>query len=1257
MCHRRAVCNTAFLTGALVLVLSMGVRVGHSSDWPMWRADARRSATTKQQLADELHLQWIRRLPTPHVAWPDQPRITHDQIHEPVVAGELLYIGSSQTSTMAAYNTRDGSMRWMFPVDGPVRLAPVVADGLLYFTSDDGYLYCLDAERGTLLWKFRGGPSDRWVLGNERLISAWPARGGPVVAEGTVYFAASIWPFMGTFLHALDAETGAVRWTNDGDGSLFIQQPHNSDSFAGIAPQGSLVVIGDHLLVPGGRSLPACYDRHTGELVHYLLAENSKRGGGSEVMAAGEIYINGGQAFETATGKNLASFAGPTALDEETIFDFSPINREYRAYDLSASAFETIEVKDRRGNPVTMRRWSPEPIWSFKSFGGDDLIRAGDRLYAADGDKILAIELPRDDVPVRVVWEESVDGHVARILAADDRLFAVTLEGDLCCFGANATTARRHAAPEPPAVVPATNKLDTLLAAAGTSRSEAEGYAIVWGAGDRDLVTSMLNETELRLVVVDPDREQAEGLRLALTAMGLYDERISVHEGRPGEILLPPYLANLTFIGDPAEVGLDVTDVDDQGLATVFDSMRPFGGAAVLTLDESKHKALAKRLGESALVGAALESVDGYSVLTRSGPLPGSGNWTHEHADAANTRASTDTRVRAPLGLLWFGGTSNEDVLPRHGHGPQPQVIDGRLFIEGPDMLRAVDIYTGRFLWQRELPGVGGFFNNTSHDPGANGTGTNYISASDGIYVAFGEECLRLDPASGETMAHFTLPRDEERDAASAWGYLNVVGDLLIGGADPIVVPKGLLDFGRGASNITQSASKRLVAMDRYTGEVRWTLRAENHFRHNAICVGGGRLYAVDHLSEQELAMRKRRGEHPDGNSRLAAYDLETGRVIWGTSEGVFGTWLGYSAEQGMLIESGRPGRDMLGDEPKGMRAFRAADGSVLWSKPYPGPPILLGDRIFTENAAYDLASGEVATRIDPLTDREVPWTWQRNYGCNAPMASTNLLTFRSGAAGYYDLAGDGGTGNFGGFRSGCTNNLIVAGGILCAPDYTRTCTCGYQNQTSIALVPMADVEMWTEYPLADLGKHAVERLAVNLGAPGDRRDAAGRLWLNECDLAEVDFDPSLGYYTTHMSHVASPELPWVAASGCRGIRRVVIDMGHEANLAKETGGTDGAVDAETGRFTVRLHFCDPDNVKPGRRVFDVSINGSVVLEDFDIVAAGGSSCGIVREFHGLPTGGKLEIDFDAVRNVATSDVTRRAEAAILNAIEIERER
>src|SRR5207248_3700058 len=136
------------------------------------------------------------------------------------------------------------------------------------------------------------------------------------------YFAAGIWPFMGIFLHAIDARTGKVVWSNDGDSCIFIKQPHNADSFAGVAPQGPLAVAGDKLLVPGGRSVPACYDRKTGKLLYYLLGENGKRGGGSKVTTTGKIFFNGGAAYDVETGKHLGPIPRRTVLSDRVLFGF-----------------------------------------------------------------------------------------------------------------------------------------------------------------------------------------------------------------------------------------------------------------------------------------------------------------------------------------------------------------------------------------------------------------------------------------------------------------------------------------------------------------------------------------------------------------------------------------------------------------------------------------------------------------------------------------------------------------------------------------------------------------------------------------------------------------------------------------------------------------------------------------------------------------------------------------------------------------------
>ena len=50
----------AGLSAALSLLLS---GTAQADDWPMWRADPGRSATSAEQLPAELHLRWVRMLP------------------------------------------------------------------------------------------------------------------------------------------------------------------------------------------------------------------------------------------------------------------------------------------------------------------------------------------------------------------------------------------------------------------------------------------------------------------------------------------------------------------------------------------------------------------------------------------------------------------------------------------------------------------------------------------------------------------------------------------------------------------------------------------------------------------------------------------------------------------------------------------------------------------------------------------------------------------------------------------------------------------------------------------------------------------------------------------------------------------------------------------------------------------------------------------------------------------------------------------
>ena len=416
--------------------------------------------------------------------------------------------------------------------------------------------------------------------------------------------------------------------------------------------------------------------------------------------------------------------------------------------------------------------------------------------------------------------------------------------------------------------------------------------------------------------------------------------------------------------------------------------------------------------------------------------------------------------------------------------------------------------------------------------------------------------------------------------------------------------------------------------MDRHSGKVLWEREAAFNFRHNAIIAGGGKVFCLDRITDARAAVLKRRGQSPQ-EPRLLALDAKTGNTVWETDENVFGTWLAYSVERDLLLQAGSANRDRARDETgQGLVAYRGASGKIVWSTadPYDGPCMIVGDRILTQTGgngpgtALSLIDGKPLSRKHPLTGGQTPWTFSRNYGCNTAIASMNLITFRSAAAGYFDLAGDGGTGNFGGFRSSCTANLIPADGVVAGPDYTRTCACSYPIQSSVALFHAPDVETWTFNPIAPAAGR-IERLGVNFGAPGDRRDSNGTLWLEYPAVGGPS--PSvplevLGagahFQRKHSSTIVADSRPWVGASWMRGAEQIRITL------------TDDA-DADPAKYTVRLYFIEESIAAGNARRFDVAIQGKTVIEGLDVARdAGGVNRMLVRQFDGVDASVSLTV-------------------------------
>ena len=1214
----------------LSIFIFLLISINQAADWPMWRYDPGRSASSPEALPENLELLWTRIETARQPVWDDplnQDLMRFDCVFEPIVLGKGLYLGYNDCDKVLALDIETGKEIWTYFVDGPVRLPLAGWQDRIYFTSDDGYVYCLTADKGELVWKFRGGPSDRKILGNKRLISTWPARGGVVLEDGILYFAAGIWPFMGTFIYALDAESGEIIWRNESTGAHYINQPHNSPAFGGIAPQGTFVISGDRLLIPGGRSIPGCFDKNTGEMLYFHLAEYNKSTG-AFTCANDDYFFNHFRDRET----NLYRVDTGEIIDE--VMGKYPVMTK----DVFYMSGDSILVRDAK-NPKTV-------LATFHVNAQTDLIKAGPFLYAAGNDSITCLKLQTPTL-ASVVWRKRVN-NVERLIAADGKLFAVTLDGNLLAFGASqgpAQALKRSSSTKSPSA-------ETLLQAEEILHQTGaqDGYALLYGTGNGDLLSALVQKSDLFIIGVDADKQNIETCRRRFDALGLLGHRVSFLPGTPETFPAPPYMASLIVINNPQKLS-------DSTLAHLYETLRPYGGTLWVSADKKDLEAAAAGFEAE---GAHIKLADHSMTVSKDGPLPGSSSWTHQYGNISNTVKSDDELVKLPLGILWFGGSSNMDVLPRHGHGPPEQIVKGRLIIEGLDCIQARDVYTGRVLWKTALkkPDIYGVYYNETyantpldpsynqeHLPGANSRGANFVATSDGIYVIDDDECRVLDLATGETINILQLPLNNAGNKPD-WGYLGVLDHLLIAGSDFVPFSERTPPTKEETQQIQElsgkdwrkyrdfndyddTASRKLVVMDRHSGDVKWQMTSNYGFIHNAVTANQNTIYCLDKYPPAVEKRLARRGISKPSDYRLLALDAQSGDMLWQTNENIFGSWLSISPEYNLLLQATRPSRDMVRDEDgERMIVYNAETGEMMWDRAieYANPPILHHEKIITDNAAYDLFTGEQINRTDPLTGEEIPWTYSRTYGCNYNIAGEYLLSFRSAAAGFYDLFKEGGTGNYGGFKSGCTSNLIAADGLLNAPDYTRTCQCSYQNQTSLALIHMPELEYWTTNQWQWNGKR-IQRIGINLNAPGDRIADDGTLWLDFPSVGGESPDIPIQLDSTHIrpfrrfsSSLNGKNEKWIAASGLEGPIHLNIRLANQA--------------VDEAEYTVELYFAEVFDKKPDERLFDIFIQGIKVQEKFDVRrTAGAANMPLVKSFSGIRAADNVTVECRPAKN------------------------
>ena len=905
-------------------------------------------------------------------------------------------------------------------------------------------------------------------------------------------------------------------------------------------------------------------------------------------------------------------------------------------------------------------------LWRLPCKCPDSMILAGSVLFAGGKGQVVAVNAATG----KKLWTGEVDGKAKGLAVSDGQLFVSTDTGAIYCFGSAGppqfASIRRPARP----VAYPRDKLTPIYEAAANAIVEKtgvdKGYCLVLGCGTGRLAFELAKRTELMIYGLEPDHKKVERARKALDAAGVYGVRVCIDQGSLSTVPYSDYFANLVVSEQVLLSGLprsgrargfwarlfDKRPIEPPSAKELFRVLKPLGGVACIgqpgeatnLVEPLTPEEVKKWLEAGGVSDYQVSEGSGVWVTATRGALPGAGCWTHQYANAANTTCSDDQLVKCPLGLLWFGKPGPHTMAERHRRAAVPLAINGRFFVQGEgyasrigvgkNVVMAYDAYNGLKLWERSIRGA--LRTGVSSQP------SSMAANADSLFVVAGAECFRLDAATGRTEATYKAPAATD-GKPRRWGYVACVGELLY-----------------GSRTSGRSSCDCIFAIDITTGRLRWT-HAVRNVPETAIAIGDGRLMFADMdvtqeerqaaLQDKTAELERLKGtERAEAEKKLnaatvrlvGALDARSGNMLWqkpidltGCGGGAYYMALANIYKDGVLVffgvyNDGHYWRQFFAGQFGSRRvvALSAKDGNLLWTKKigYRVRPLVVGDTFHAEPWAFDLRTGEQRTRAHPVTGREEVWQFARpGHHCGCPAASPHTMLFRSSCLGYYDLVGDYGTMHFGAQRPGCWINFIPANGLLIMPEASSGCMCAFPNMCTAVFKHRKQNRAWA-YFSSPGPMTPVKRLALNFGAPGDRKDDAGTLWFGYPRpggslvlrfKVGTSLLPGGGYFRHDPARlqVQGSDKAWVFRSGARGLTQCTVPV-----IGKGQ---------EPGAYTVRLSFVELDNDRPGQRVFDVKLQGEVVLENFDIFrAAGGRNKAVVREFKDVDVRSDLRIEF-----------------------------
>ncbi len=1194
----------------------------------------------------------------------------------PMVAEGRVFIGSDD-GWVYCLDAKAGTLVWKLragPNDDrilargrmvsrwPVRTGILVDDGIAYFGAgvfphENIFLYAVQAATGKVLWK--NDAISQQDAGRNDLSPQ-----GYLLATQDILFvpsgrslAASFNRSTGEYL--VKPEPG---WRGDAGGQIGGTQAFLADD--------QIFAVGEHQILALDQDKQKSGFGWFAGTQMTLAGDHGYMANGTEIVAIDRLAHAEGtrkrHALQMKSAKVAASLKKHPALAEVKVLqaaesalraakkaagdkETDAVKTAEAALALAAQKYEPqrVDYKAKQDELAQAKKdiatYSDEGVkWKLASKNESALILAGGTIFSGGQDEVIAIEATTG----KQVWQAKVEGAARGLAVANGHLVVSTSTGKIYNFA------------DPSAVAPPSNKIEPNITAEPFAKDEltdkyaaaaeailkqtgvTKGFCLVLGSERGRLAYELAKRSELIVFGVDSDAKKVEAARAALINTGLYGPRITFDHLDLSVIPYGSYFANL-IVSDSDVLTSIPTDVARH--------LKPLGGLICLKSGAKADAFLAatKLLDEKATLTKGSE----WTILKRAA-LPGAGDWSHQYGNAANTSSNNDQRIKGGLSVLWYGDPGPGKMVNRHAGAVGPISVNGRLFIQGDTTVMAYDAYNGEQLWEVANPGAIRDGLKAAREPG------NMAATNDSLFVVVEEKCVQFDAATGKILHQFKVPGTKPKEERQ-WGYIAVQDGLLYGTSTD---RKALTEERKRRGATVADSTDKIFAFDIQRRALSWEY-AGKHISHVSIAIGDGRVFLIDAsltpeqrqvmLNQDKSDLAKLTGEAQKiAEDRIKTADLRmavgldaaTGKQLFAkpvdvtdcSEIGDGGGSLTLLYHNGHIVLGGANANGHYWQQfMEGQFARRrlvvldANNGEKLWAKDanYRHRPIIIDNEIIAEPWSYDLYTGQQKMRTHPITGEQSPWTFIRpGHHCGAISATPNMMFFRSKFTAYYNRDEDQGTQHFAGQRLGCWINTIPANGLVMVPEASAGCVCLFSIASTVVFEPRDDKIDWGVYH-AEGPTSPVQHLALNLGAPGDRRDAHGKLWLGYprpsskvgIDLP-LDLKPTIlkdgGNYAFNSDSytVTGSEAPWVFTSGIKGLTHAELPL-----IGKDQKPTT---------FTVRLYFAALENDKPGQRVFDVQLQGKTMLKSLDpIVAAGGAKKAYVSEFERVAVQDNLMLD------------------------------